>query len=645
LLFVLGGLLVTVAGGVLYVPSPIRAGEQATASSQDRNATVEMKNGTMTLTADGTLTLTRDGSVASDALASPDMALVKVPFELGAARFADGDQIQIEEIHGTSGKFEPGNIYWIKGTYTLSSHDKASLSAFTTAKEAKDGTGPIWKVQTVVVKRGSGTFTLFLPMSCEGWPHVSFYTDGGGEGFGGVYFGTGGSVLKKWWDNNEAADTEATNAGQTTDKQRSDEESRKVTIKIDDHQTATAESQPGRLRLQIRRTDAKPSKFPSLEEQKLADLAWKRLRLELEPIDESDLQRVKAQGYDGGLKVTGGPAVNDLVIGQGDILVGLHVWPTTSLEDVADVLNRDDLAELNPVKFYAIRNPNVGRGREAQAIVDDVVVTGRISVNVDDKSNSPANASKKSLTGRDSRSVPAPDHLGSPAVDGGNRKAAEAKREAEAERRAAEQEAKQEAEAAKREAEEKKREAETERSEAEAEARTQAQEGRREAEEAKREAEVEAKQQAEEAHRESEVAKLEAEAQAREGEEIKREAEAQQREVDEQKRAAENAERQAQQSASLEADQEGRVTISLRPQPSADKAHRNDEVRQVVERLKRQLVNTDRQMEMMKRQLEVLAQQKTALVHQAEQLTKHLDEQSRLPDSDSAQPPEQPTAP
>jgi hypothetical protein len=571
------------------------------------------------------------------------MALVKVPFELGAARFADGDQIQIEEIHGTSGKFEPGNIYWIKGTYTLSSHDKASLAAFTTAKEAKDGTGPIWKVQTVVVKRGSGTFTLLLPMSCEGWPHVSFYTDGGGEGFGGVYFGTGDSVLTKWWDNNEAGDTEATNAGQPIDKQRSDEESRKVTIKIDDHQTATAESQPGRLRLQIRRTDAKPSKFPSLEEQKLADLAWKRLRLELEPIDASDLQRVKAQGYDGGLKVTGGPAVNDLAIGQGDILVGLHVWPTTSLENVADVLNRDDLAELNPVKFYVIRNPNVGRGREAQTVVDDVVVTGRISVNLDDKSNSPANASKKSLAGRDSRSVPAPDHLGTPAVDGGNRKAAEAKREAE--RRAAEQEAKQEAEAAKREIEEEKREAETERSEAEAEARTQAEEGRREAEEAKREAEIEAKQQAEEAHREAEVAKLEAEAQAREGDEVKREAEAQQREIDEQKRAAENAEREAQQSASLEADQEGRVTISLRPQPSADNAHRNDEVRRVVERLKRQLDNTDRQMEMMKRQLEALAQQKTALVHQAEQLTKRLDEESRLPNSDSAQPPGQPTAP
>src|SRR5204863_3397901 len=51
----------------------------------------------------------------------------------------------------------------------------------------------------------------------------------------------------------------------------------------------------------------KPSaKFPSLEDQKLADQAWKRLGLELEPIRDEDLKRVKALGYDGGLKVVGG---------------------------------------------------------------------------------------------------------------------------------------------------------------------------------------------------------------------------------------------------------------------------------------------------------------------------------------------------
>ena len=34
----------------------------------------------------------------------------------------------------------------------------------------------------------------------NGWPHVSFYAADDGNGFGGVYFGTGETLLKKWWD-------------------------------------------------------------------------------------------------------------------------------------------------------------------------------------------------------------------------------------------------------------------------------------------------------------------------------------------------------------------------------------------------------------------------------------------------------------
>jgi hypothetical protein len=122
-----------------------------------------------------------------------------VKFEQGATRFLNGDKITIVEVRGTAEKFAPGNIYWIKGKYRLASHDRAMLAAFTTAKDAADGTGPYLKVQTTVVTRGKGTFTLFLPMSCRGWPHVSFYPADGGEDFGGNYFGTGDSVLKRWW--------------------------------------------------------------------------------------------------------------------------------------------------------------------------------------------------------------------------------------------------------------------------------------------------------------------------------------------------------------------------------------------------------------------------------------------------------------
>ena len=116
-----------------------------------------------------------------------------VKYEQGKTQFLDGDKITILEIHGTADTMTPGNIYWIKGTYTLASHEQATLAASTTAREARDGIGPWHKCQTTVANRGDGTFTLFFPMSCEGWPHLSFYA---GESFGGIYFGTGDSLMK-----------------------------------------------------------------------------------------------------------------------------------------------------------------------------------------------------------------------------------------------------------------------------------------------------------------------------------------------------------------------------------------------------------------------------------------------------------------
>ena len=69
--------------------------------------------------------------------------------------------------------------------------------------DAANGKGASLEVQTTIVNRGNGTFTLVLPMSCRGWPHVSFYPAEGGGDFGGNYFGTGDSVLKRWWGSKE----------------------------------------------------------------------------------------------------------------------------------------------------------------------------------------------------------------------------------------------------------------------------------------------------------------------------------------------------------------------------------------------------------------------------------------------------------
>ena len=39
----------------------------------------------------------------------------------------------------------------------------------------------------------------------------------------------------------------------------------------------------------------------------------------------------------------------------GDVLVGMHIWETVSLENVAYILKRPDFASLSPVKFFILR--------------------------------------------------------------------------------------------------------------------------------------------------------------------------------------------------------------------------------------------------------------------------------------------------
>src|SRR5205823_4601305 len=92
-----------------------------------------------------------------------------VRFEQGATRYLKGDKITIVEVLGSADTLSPGNVYCIKGTYVLASHDRAILGAYTTAMDAENGNGASLKVQSTVVNRGNGTFTLFLPMSCRGW--------------------------------------------------------------------------------------------------------------------------------------------------------------------------------------------------------------------------------------------------------------------------------------------------------------------------------------------------------------------------------------------------------------------------------------------------------------------------------------------
>jgi len=84
---------------------------------------------------------------------------------------------------------------------------------------------------------------------------------------------------------------------------------------------------------------------------------WELLGLQLEAIPPKQFQQYKSR-YRGGLTVAdvraNSPAAKQ-GIRRGDILVGMHVWETVTLDNVTYILSRPDFAELDPLKFYILR--------------------------------------------------------------------------------------------------------------------------------------------------------------------------------------------------------------------------------------------------------------------------------------------------
>jgi hypothetical protein len=123
-----------------------------------------------------------------------------VHFQTGGTWFRNSDLITIDDIHGTSDKIEPGNLYEIKGSYTLASHDSATLEVEVTSSSPLHD--PHLKTQSIMVDRGDGHFTLYWYFWSDGNPHLSFYPADGGSSFTSLYFGTGTNVLRQasWLD-------------------------------------------------------------------------------------------------------------------------------------------------------------------------------------------------------------------------------------------------------------------------------------------------------------------------------------------------------------------------------------------------------------------------------------------------------------
>lgn len=88
------------------------------------------------------------------------------------------------------------------------------------------------------------------------------------------------------------------------------------------------------------------------------DKHWQLLGMKLTQIPAQQFKQGTSR-YRGGLQVLNVRAdspASKQGIRKGDILVGMHVWETISLDNVDYVLSRGDLEEFAPIKFLLLRN-------------------------------------------------------------------------------------------------------------------------------------------------------------------------------------------------------------------------------------------------------------------------------------------------
>jgi serine protease Do len=88
------------------------------------------------------------------------------------------------------------------------------------------------------------------------------------------------------------------------------------------------------------------------------DKSWDLLGVKVEPMPATEFSQLRTR-YRGGLRVVEvrprSPAASQ-GIRPGDVLVGMHIWETISLENLAYVLSVPDFEQLQPIKFYIVRN-------------------------------------------------------------------------------------------------------------------------------------------------------------------------------------------------------------------------------------------------------------------------------------------------
>lgn len=109
------------------------------------------------------------------------------------------------------------------------------------------------------------------------------------------------------------------------------------------------------------------------DQAEVDDPIWNTLGMELSSLSSSEFREYRS-GYRGGLSVAAvrpnSPASRQ-GIRRGDVLVGMHVWETVTLDNVSWVLNRPDFGKLDPLKFYILRGRETLYGHMTVSLSND----------------------------------------------------------------------------------------------------------------------------------------------------------------------------------------------------------------------------------------------------------------------------------
>lgn len=142
----------------------------------------------------------------------------------------------------------------------------------------------------------------------------------------------------------------------------------KTATKVLDFQSSLLDVTPSsEIRLGVVRDDSPTNVVVKLERSvkpnrairpPASSIAWKALGVMLTPVSEKELIG-RHPNYKRGLRIEkvrpNSPAEAEGMM-EGDILVAMHGWKTESLENMAYILQRDELKEQNDFMFYILRD-------------------------------------------------------------------------------------------------------------------------------------------------------------------------------------------------------------------------------------------------------------------------------------------------